>query len=136
MSASIKPNSVTPNLSWMHQTVSISSPHSFIYPNPVASTTAPQFPAFHHLHKQQQHHQQLPVGAVDPLRLPTSMLSDPLHMLSRPVTTSTVTSSVAVAAVPSASNNVTAQDRTVVKAPVHTIHHTQLKRGREMGQVL
>jgi len=116
INASINPNSIPPHvrmengipsLSWEHSTLSITSPHSFIHPSPMPSTAAAQFPLI-------RHHQQL---SVDPLRLP---LSNPFNTLSQPTTPL------------EDSSRVTAQERT----PVHTINHSRLKRGKEMGQVL
>ena len=61
-------------------------------------------------------------GAFNPLRSSLDA-PDPFDVLTRGMTASTSTS---------ASNGAVAAG---IKAPVHTIHHTKLKRGKELGQV-
>lgn len=114
-------------INWELSSLAVSSPHSFMQPAPGLSTTSPvsplQLPFVHH---HLQHHQQLPMGAVNPSGLLLSDPSDPFNMLSRPTTTDpfNMLSRPAVTTV--------GEQR---PTPVHTIDHTQLKRGRELGQV-
>lgn len=87
-----------------------------IDPAPPIGTIPVQLPIIH----QQQ---QMAFNAMNPSLIST----DGFNLFSRQLTTP---------ATPSASaNTVATEQRATAKPPVHTIHHTQLSRGKELGQV-